>query len=91
MPLDQKLYKSAADVSKAGFWFALFTMLTILIRFYFEVEEGREHVSEHGPVNERVLSQSYRVIMDYIIVAFSIILVAVPEGLALAVIIAVAA
>ena len=85
--MDQKLYKIAMDVSKAGIWFAVFTLLAILFRFYIDVKEGKEHMAS-GPVNEKQLTETYKVIMDYMVVAFAIILVAVPEGLVLAVIIA---
>ena len=74
-PLQQKLEKIAGDIGKFGLISAIFVMVILFIRFL--ADRGRLHDWSDG--------SQYTQLLDYFIIAIAIIVVAIPEGLPLAV------
>eukprot|EP00117_Sycon_ciliatum_P018305 scpid97961/ scgid16966/ Putative calcium-transporting ATPase 11, plasma membrane-type; Ca(2+)-ATPase isoform 11 len=83
-PLQEKLEAIASDIGKLGMYAALLTVHVLYLRFFIEAfaERGmdfKEHSSEY-----------LKTWLDALIVGITIIVVAVPEGLPLAVMISLA-
>lgn len=73
-PLQEKLETIATDIGKFGLYSAILIVILLLIRFtaerIYEESFGSEHVTE---------------IINFIIIGITVIVVAIPEGLPLAV------
>lgn len=83
-PLQKKLEEIATDIGKIGMYAALLTMHVLFIRFFAEAFVARNMDFMDEPL---VLIKEW---LDYIMVAVTIVVVAVPEGLPLAVMISLA-
>jgi len=83
-PLQEKLEVIATDIGKLGMYAALLTMHVLYIRFFAESFADRE--MDFGENGLEYVSEWLR----YIVVAVTIVVVAVPEGLPLAVMISLA-
>lgn len=82
-PLQEKLNRIADGIAKFGVWAALALFIVLFIRFLVQI-------SGHNRLSELNSSQKGNKFMDIFIVAITIIVVAVPEGLPLAVTLALA-
>jgi magnesium-transporting ATPase (P-type) len=82
-PLQQKLEAIGTDIGKLGLYSAIITVLVLFVRFF--VEQGIAGFNWSDDIGE-YLNDWFR----YIIIGVAIIVVAVPEGLPLAVMIALA-
>jgi len=80
-PLQEKLETIANEIGKVGVYAALATMIVLLVRMVIDATQAEEN----WPASEYV-SQT----LDAVIIAVTVIVVAVPEGLPLAVTIALA-
>lgn len=74
-PLQEKLTKIADDIGKFGFISALIIIIVLLIRFAYE--RGSEN---HFDAREHLLE-----LIDFFIIGVTVVVVAIPEGLPLAV------
>jgi len=91
-----KLEKIATDIGKLGMYCALLTIHVLYLRFFIEKFAGRtmdlfgsEQLNSNGEKNG--LIQNYFVEwINYLIIGVAIVVVAVPEGLPLAVMISLA-
>jgi len=79
-PLQQKLETVANSISKFGLISAIVVLLVLLIRFL--VDRGVTHTWDDG--------QKYTQLIRFVIIAISVLAVAIPEGLPLAVTLALA-
>jgi len=82
-PLQEKLEVIATDIGKLGMIAAGITVIVLFIRFF--VEQGIKGYDWSGDIGKYV--QSW---FEYIIIGITIVVVAVPEGLPLAVMISLA-
>lgn len=99
-PLQHKLEKIAADIGKLGTYTALLTIHVLLLRFIIEGFRKRSidvfayevvGVDAEGE-EERIYNALvyFKLFLEYVIIGVAIIVVAVPEGLPLAVMISLA-
>lgn len=91
-----KLEKIATDIGKLGMYCALITVHVLYLRFFIERFAGRtmdcfgaEQLNEQGNHNGEI-KQYFEEWIKYLIIGVAIIVVAVPEGLPLAVMISLA-
>ncbi|CEM28830.1 unnamed protein product [Vitrella brassicaformis CCMP3155] len=82
-PLQQKLEKIARDIGKAGLAAALLTLLALLLQYWiiYALAEPEDRDDASSIASEHV---------DFFVVAITVVVVAVPEGLPLAVTISLA-
>lgn len=91
-PLQEKLEFIATEIGKVGTYAALLTVHVLLFRYFldgllkrnidlFGGEEGSE---------ERPFAKNFKLWVDYVVIGVAVIVVAVPEGLPLAVMISLA-
>ena len=80
-PLMKKLDSLAKNIGKAGIIFALITMLALYLRFIIEIASGR---------NKWNNSEDPGKLVGYFIIGITVLVVAIPEGLPLAVTISLA-
>jgi Ca2+ transporting ATPase len=80
-PLQKKLDKIASDVSKMGMACAVFAVVVLFLRFGIEIGIGTVEWETGDGIQE---------IIDYILVGITVLVVAIPEGLPLAVTISLA-
>ena len=74
-----------------GMYAALFTLHILLLRFFIQKFASREmHLYNNDPASPNNLRSYFYQWLSYLIVAIAIIVVAVPEGLPLAVMITLA-
>ncbi len=83
-PLQMKLEQIGSDIGKLGMYSALLTVHILFIRYFIEAMLDRNF-----HFNERA-SDYLKVWLDYFIIGVTIVVVAVPEGLPLAVMISLA-
>lgn len=83
-PLQKKLEEIATDIGKIGMYAALLTMHVLFIRFFAEAFVARNMDFMEEPL------ELIREWLRYVMVAVTIVVVAVPEGLPLAVMISLA-
>jgi magnesium-transporting ATPase (P-type) len=96
-PLQEKLEQIATDIGKLGTYVALLTIHVLLARFFIEglidrsvdLFGGEQIPSIDQPANEFILIYLKKLV-TYVIIGVAIIVVAVPEGLPLAVMISLA-
>ena len=84
-PLQEKLDAIATDIGKIGMWCAGITVFVLFLRFFIETgirDEGYNWSNEIGDH----LAEWFR----FIIVGLTVVVVAVPEGLPLAVMVSLA-
>ena len=74
-PLQNKLEKIAEDIGKFGLYSAILILLVLFIRF--GIEKGIERKWDN--------SKDIMEIIEYLILALTVVVVAIPEGLPLAV------
>lgn len=91
-PLQNKLEAIATDIGKLGMFAALLTIHILLIRFFVESLYSRSLglFGSDDPENTLRLADYVKEWLGYFIVGVAIVVVAVPEGLPLAVMIALA-
>jgi len=96
-PLQQKLEEIATDIGKMGTYIALLVIHVLLLRFFIEGFRERNVDLFGGEMEETVELPEERFIFEYlklwisyVIIGVAIIVVAVPEGLPLAVMISLA-
>lgn len=82
-PLQARLDNLAEGISKYGFLAALILFVVLFIRFCVNIAPG-------GALNDRLSAEKGKDFVDILIVAVTIVVVAVPEGLPLAVTLALA-
>ena len=82
-PLQNKLTKIATDIGYIGMISAAITLIVLFTRFF--IEQGMEGYEWNDNIGDYLSTW-----FDYILVAITIVVVAVPEGLPLAVMIALA-
>lgn len=80
-PLQKKLNKIAMDISKVGLTAAIFALVILFLRFIIEISAGVYDWDTSVHLNEFV---------DYFVIAITVLVVAIPEGLPLAVTISLA-
>ena len=80
-PLQKKLNKVANDISKAGLVAAVFAVVVLYLRFVIEISIGVTSWSD---------SSSPMDLVEYFVIGITVLVVAIPEGLPLAVTIALA-
>jgi P-type Ca2+ transporter type 2B len=95
-PLQMKLEKIATDIGKLGMYCALLTIHILFLRFFIEKFINRtmdcfgpEMADQHGH-HEGLLKDYFEEWIKYMIIGVAIVVVAVPEGLPLAVMISLA-
>lgn len=95
-PLQHKLEEIATDIGKLGTYVALLTIHVLLLRFFIDGLSKR-NVDLFGGESDEVPEQGYEMLLayvkiwvNYVIIGVAIIVVAVPEGLPLAVMISLA-
>ena len=95
-PLQMKLEKIATDIGKLGMYVALLTIHVLFLRFFIErfINKsmdlfGGEIINSEGKLNGN-FKQFVEEWIKYIIIGVAIVVVAVPEGLPLAVMISLA-
>jgi len=74
-PLQQKLETIARDIGKFGLVSAVFILIILIVRFL--IDRGITKTWDDG--------EKYTVLINYIIIAITVIVVAIPEGLPLSV------
>ena len=97
-PLQMKLEKIATDIGKLGMYCALLTIHVLFLRFFIEKFAkrqmdlfGSEQLDKHGNIAAKGLIKDYiEEWIKYLIIGVAIVVVAVPEGLPLAVMISLA-
>ena len=91
-PLQDKLEAIATDIGKLGMYAALLTIHILLLRFFIERLADRtfDLFGAEDPNNTDRLGDYIKEWLGYFIVGVAIVVVAVPEGLPLAVMIALA-
>ena len=94
-PLQHKLEEIATDIGKMGTYVALLTIHVLLIRFFIEGFVKRNvdlfgGVEKEGEDSSGFLIKFVKDVVSYVIIGVAIIVVAVPEGLPLAVMISLA-
>lgn len=96
-PLQEKLEEIATDIGKLGTYVALLTIHILLLRFFIESLRDRSEDLFGGEKIPTIDTPQSRFILDYlklwigyVIIGVAIIVVAVPEGLPLAVMISLA-
>lgn len=82
-PLQARLDSLAEGISKYGFLAALVLFIVLFIRFCINISAG-------GSLHDKTLAEKGKNFVDILIVAVTIVVVAVPEGLPLAVTLALA-
>ena len=80
-PLQKKLNKVANDISKAGLIAAVTAVIILYLRFGIELGTGKISWSD---------SESPSIIVEYFVIGITVLVVAIPEGLPLAVTISLA-
>jgi magnesium-transporting ATPase (P-type) len=93
-PLQCKLEEIGEDLGRLGMYAAIFTLHVLLLRFFIEKFQKRQ-MNMFGedprlPSEIHNLRQYFIEWLKYLVVAIAIIVVAVPEGLPLAVMITLA-
>jgi len=93
-PLQLKLEEIGEDLGKLGMYAAVFTLHVLLLRFFIQKFASRSmHCYGSDPWNDPTLNNMKAYFVEwlsYLLVAIAIIVVAVPEGLPLAVMITLA-
>ena len=92
-PLQAKLEVIATDIGKVGTFVALLVVHVLLLRWLIEGMQDRDGVTNIAIVNpegENRLGEHLMVWVEYLIIGVAFIVVAVPEGLPLAVMISLA-
>ena len=91
-PLQEKLEVIAEEIGKLGTYAALLTIHVLLFRYFLDGILKRNLDLFGGEPNskERPFAKSFKIWVDYIIIGVAVIVVAVPEGLPLAVMISLA-
>jgi magnesium-transporting ATPase (P-type) len=93
-PLQVKLEKIGEDLGMLGMWAAILTLHILLLRFFIEkfVQRSMNLYGEdkEWPSDKHNLKVYFVEWLRYLLVAVAIIVVAVPEGLPLAVMITLA-
>lgn len=96
-PLQEKLEAIGTDVGKLGMYCALLTIHVLFLRFFitkfidrsFDFFGGENTVNKYGNTNGS-LKDYLEEWLDYLIIGVAVVVVAVPEGLPLAVMISLA-
>jgi len=78
-PLQLKLEKIASDIGKAGLAAAILSLSVLFLRYFIE-----------GAINDDFETEDITELLGYLIIAITIVVVAIPEGLPLAVTISLA-
>jgi magnesium-transporting ATPase (P-type) len=95
-PLQEKLEAIATDIGKLGMYCALLTIHVLFLRFFIERFIGRSfdlfggEVINSKNVKDGMLGEYIEEWLNYLIIGVAIVVVAVPEGLPLAVMISLA-
>ena len=90
-PLQIKLTKIASDIGKVGTFFAIFTIHILLARYLCEGLIDRKIDLFGGELDAgRLLLLNFKIWVEYFIIGVAVVVVAVPEGLPLAVMISLA-
>jgi len=96
-PLQHKLEQIATDIGKLGTYVALLTIHILLLRFFIEGFEkrnvdlfGGETIPSIDVPQSTFILEYLKLWINYVIIGIAIIVVAVPEGLPLAVMISLA-
>lgn len=91
-PLQQKLEEIATDIGKMGTYIALLIVHVLLFRYFFEGLNDRntDLFGGESPDEDNLFTAALSMWISYVIVGVAIIVVAVPEGLPLAVMISLA-
>lgn len=90
-PLQEKLEIIATEIGKIGTYAALFTIHVLLFRYFLDGLLKRNiDLFGHESGQERPFAKNLQLWVDYIVIGVAVIVVAVPEGLPLAVMISLA-
>ena len=90
-PLQEKLEIIATDIGKIGTYAALMTVHVLLFRYFLDGLLKRNIDLFGGESEEdRPFARNFKLWVDYIVIGVAVIVVAVPEGLPLAVMISLA-
>lgn len=91
-PLQEKLEFIATEIGKVGTYAALLTVHVLLFRYFLDGLLNRDldlFGGEPGSM-ERPFAKNFKLWVDYVVIGVAVIVVAVPEGLPLAVMISLA-
>ncbi len=90
-PLQEKLEVIATEIGKIGTYAALLTIHVLLFRYFLDGLLKRNIDLFGGETDEdRPFAKNFKLWVDYVIIGVAVIVVAVPEGLPLAVMISLA-
>ena len=91
-PLQEKLEVIAEEIGKLGTYAALLTIHVLLFRYFLDgiLKRNLDLFGGEDWSEERPFAKSFKVWVDYVIIGVAVIVVAVPEGLPLAVMISLA-
>ena len=90
-PLQEKLEVIAEEIGKIGTYAALLTVHVLLLRYFIDGLTKRNIDLFGGEsTEERPFAKNFKLWVDYVIIGVAVIVVAVPEGLPLAVMISLA-
>lgn len=91
-PLQEKLEIIATEIGKIGTYAALLTIHVLLFRYFLDGILNRDMDLFGGEPDsmERPFARNFKLWVDYIVIGVAVIVVAVPEGLPLAVMISLA-
>lgn len=90
-PLQEKLEVIATEIGKIGTYAALLTIHVLLFRYFLDGLLKRNIDLFGGEIDQdRPFAKNFKLWVDYIIIGVAVIVVAVPEGLPLAVMISLA-
>lgn len=89
-PLQEKLEAIGVDIGKIGMFCALLTVHVLFLRFFIERLSNRTFDLFGKEGEEDQIKDYIREWLEYIIIGVTIVVVAVPEGLPLAVMISLA-
>lgn len=91
-PLQEKLEFIATEIGKVGTYAALLTVHVLLFRYFLDGLLNRDLDLFGGEPDsmERPFAKNFKLWVDYVVIGVAVIVVAVPEGLPLAVMISLA-
>lgn len=91
-PLQEKLEVIAEEIGKLGTYAALLTIHVLLFRYFLDgiLKRNLDLFGGEEESEDRPFAKSFKVWVDYVIIGVAVIVVAVPEGLPLAVMISLA-
>ena len=91
-PLQQKLEIIATEIGKIGTYAALLTVHVLVFRYFLDgiLKRNIDLFGGESPDEDRPFAANLKLWVDYIVIGVAVIVVAVPEGLPLAVMISLA-